>query len=99
VFYRYLEVYKSNESELKKLSSQQMLKKRIYQKNEANIFSPEYGSIYIDLVEERGKILNLTSNICEAFGYSREEMIAFNIRRYMPTIFARHHDKFLSNFV
>lgn len=26
-------------------------------------------------------------------------MVTFNIRRYMPTIYARHHDKFLSNFV
>jgi hypothetical protein len=99
VFYRYLEVYKSNESELKKISSQKLLKKRIYQKKEANIFNPEFGSIYIDLVEERGKILNITSNMCEAFGYTREEMIAFNIRRYMPTIFSRNHDRFLSNFV
>ena len=50
IFYKYLEVYKSKESDFKKLSSQQMLKKRIYSKNEVNIFSPEYGSIFIDLI-------------------------------------------------
>ncbi len=26
-------------------------------------------------------------------------MINFNIKRFMPTIFARSHDKFLSNFI
>lgn len=26
-------------------------------------------------------------------------MVGFNIKRFMPSIFSKHHDKFLSNFV
>lgn len=37
--------------------------------------------------------------MCDAFGYNREEMIGFNIKRFMPNIYARYHDRFLSNFV
>jgi hypothetical protein len=37
--------------------------------------------------------------MCDAFFYSRDEMVNFNIKRFMPTIFARYHDRFLSNFI
>jgi hypothetical protein len=33
------------------------------------------------------------------FGYSREDMLGFNINLFMPTIFGKHHAKFLSNFI
>lgn len=41
----------------------------------------------------------MTSNLCGAFGYSKEDMIGFNINLFMPTIFGKNHAKFLSNFI
>ena len=64
-----------------------------------NVFSSEYGAIYIDLIEERGKIKKLTQNICDAYGYNKEDMVSFNINQFMPNIFGRFHAKFLSNFI
>ena len=75
------------------------MKKRIYQKCEVNIFNPENGSIYIDLIEDRGKIKKITKNLTEVFGYSREDMISFNINLFMPRIYGRFHRRFLSNFI
>lgn len=48
-----------------------MFKKRFLDKKEINVFSPEFGSIFIDLVEERGKIKNLTKNMCTIYGYPK----------------------------
>ena len=51
------------------------------------------------MIEERGKIKKLTQNICELFGYNKEDMIGYNINQFMPNIFGKHHAKFLSNFI
>jgi len=51
LFYNFIEMYRSKEGELRKLGSQLNLRKRIYHKTDSNIFSPHYGSIYIDLVQ------------------------------------------------
>jgi len=37
--------------------------------------------------------------MCTAYGYTREEMVGFNVKRFMPAIYSKHHDRFLSNFV
>jgi hypothetical protein len=75
------------------------MKKRIYQKLEVNVFGPENGAIYIDLIEERGKIKKMTKNISDIFGYSKEDMISYNINLFMPRLFGRYHARFLSNFI
>jgi len=43
--------------------------------------------------------MNLTRNMCDAFLYSREDMVGFNINRFMPSIYGKHHGRFLSNFI
>lgn len=99
VFYRMLEVYRSRENELKKLGGQQSLKKRLMQKAEGEAVAEEQGIIYIDLVEERGRIRKITLAISEFFGYSKEDMVGFNINLFMPSLFGKCHAKFLSNFI
>jgi len=39
IYYRFLDEYRSREEEFKKISNQEMMKKRIYQKAETNIFA------------------------------------------------------------
>ena len=68
-------------------------------KAEGESFPTESGIIYIDLVEERGKIRKITRNVSDFFGYAREDMVGFNINLFMPTIFGKNHAKFLSNFI
>ena len=99
VFYRYLEPYRSRQVEFKKAAGQLALKKRLLLKAEGDNISSDHGIIYIDLVEERGKIKKITRNICDFFGYAREDMVGFNINLFMPTIFGKNHAKFLSNFI
>lgn len=64
LFYQYLEVYRSKEKDLKNIAQDKNLRRRLFEKEDQDIFSPEYGVIYIDLVEERGKIKKLTKNVC-----------------------------------
>jgi hypothetical protein len=53
------------------IENEKLMKKRFFHKTEVNIFSPEYGAIYIDLIEERGKIKKLSQNVCDLYGYSK----------------------------
>lgn len=99
IFYRYVEFYRSRRLEFEKLKSQEQIKKRLFEKSEVDVFSSEHGTIYIDLIEERGKILKITRNVCSMFGYPKNEMMEMNIDGYMPSIFARCHDRFLCNFI
>ena len=99
VFYQFLEVYRSREKEFKIFNQEKMIKKRIFDKTDEDIFKPEYGVIYIDLIEERGKIQKVTKNLCKAFGYNIEDMISFNINQFMPRLYGKHHAKFLANFI
>jgi hypothetical protein len=99
IFYKHLEVYRSREAELKKLSGQHLLKKRLLVRAEGEGVSEEKGIVYCDLIDERGKILKMTRNVPGYFGYAREEMVGFNINLFMPTLFGKYHGKFLSNFV
>jgi PAS domain S-box-containing protein len=81
------------------MKSQEQIKKRLFEKTEVDVFNSEHGTIYIDLIEERGKIMKITRNVCDMFGYPKSEMVEMNIDGYMPSIFARSHDKFLLNFI
>ena len=99
VFYQFLEVYRSREKEFRIFSQEKMIKKRIFDKNEDDIFKPEFGIIYIDLIEERGKIKKITKNLCKAFGYNIEDMVSFNINQFMPLLYGKHHHRFLANFI
>ena len=99
VFYKHIEMYRSRESEFKKLAGQQALKKRLLVRAEGEAISEENGIIYIDLVEERGRIRKITRNISTFFGYAREDMLGFNINLFMPTLFGKYHARFLSNFI
>lgn len=49
-FYNFIEVYLNKESELKKITQTQLLKKRFLDKTQVNVFCPDYGTILIDLV-------------------------------------------------
>lgn len=71
----------------------------MFDKAEVNIFSSDHGTIYIDLIEERGKIVKITRNISEFFGYNKAEIVDMNIDGFMPSIFGRCHNKFLGNFI
>jgi hypothetical protein len=64
-----------------------------------DVFQPEYGTIQIDLVRARGKIVNITNNLCKGFNHDKSEMLNKNINNFMPKIFGRSHDKFLRNFI
>ena len=57
----------------------------------------ESGIIYIDLVEERGKIRKITRSVSDFFGYAREDLVGFNINLFMQAIFSKNHARFLSN--
>jgi hypothetical protein len=50
-------------------------------------------------VEEKGRIKNLTKNMCGLFGYPKEDMTSMNINQFMPRLFGYHHAKFLNNFI
>ena len=69
------------------------------QKAQGQAIGEEQGIIYIDLVEERGRIKKITLPISEFFGYSKEDMIGFNINLFMPSLFGKYHARFLSNFI
>ena len=56
------------------MAGQKALKKRLLLKAEGESISSDHGIIYIDLVEERGKIKRMTRNISDFFGYAREDM-------------------------
>lgn len=43
--------------------------------------------------------MKITRNVCDLFGYPKNEMVEMNIDGYMPSIFARCHDRFLCNFI
>ena len=99
MFYRILDVYRSREIEFKKIASQQAMKKRLLLKSEGEVVSSDSGIIYIDLVEERGRVRKITNNIADFFGYAKEDIINSNINQFMPSMFGKAHGKFLSNFI
>ena len=47
----------------------------------------------------RGKIVNITNNLCKAFNHDKADMVNKNINHFMPRIFGRYHDKYLRNFI
>jgi PAS domain S-box-containing protein len=63
------------------------------------VFDPNYGVVKVDLVDKIGNIVSLTKNIAGLLGYQRNEVIGIKVNKIMPYIFARHHDKFLNNFI
>jgi hypothetical protein len=71
----------------------------LIQKAEGENFDEEQGVIYIDLVDERGRIKKMTTPISQMFGFSKEDMLGFNIKGFMPATFGSHHEMFISNFI
>lgn len=70
------------------------------QKYDMDVFSPEFGIIYIDLAgTEKGKIKKVTKTVCDFYGTKIEEMVSCNINQYMPKIYSIFHNRFLSNFI
>jgi len=53
----------------------------------------------MDLVNNPGKILCITKNVCQILGYKIEDLIDKKVNKVMPFMFSKFHDKFLHKFI
>lgn len=67
-------------------------------RGDIDIFNPCFGAIKADLAFKPGKIVGYTQNIIKTLGFSTKDIEGEKINKFMPSMFARIHDRILRNF-
>ncbi|KAL4432635.1 hypothetical protein ABPG74_004928 [Tetrahymena malaccensis] len=79
--------------------SNQLMKQNLKQEDlGVNLFNEDSFVISINLLEPLGNIQDVSNNVQNIIGYSKDQLIGKNINTIMPQIIQIHHRKFLNKF-
>ncbi|KAL4479227.1 hypothetical protein ABPG72_011439 [Tetrahymena utriculariae] len=79
--------------------SNQLMKQNLKQEDlGVNLFNEDSFVISINLLEPLGNIQEVSNNVQNIIGYSRDQLIGKNVNMIMPQIIQIHHKNFLNKF-
>ncbi|EAS02434.2 PAS domain S-box protein (macronuclear) [Tetrahymena thermophila SB210] len=79
--------------------SNQLMKQNLKQEDLGiNLFNEDSFVISINLLEPLGNIQEVSNNVQNIIGYTKDQLIGKNINMIMPQIIQIHHRKFLNKF-
>lgn len=72
---------------------------QIKKKGTVNLFNHTNMILFVKIKDHEFHIEKYSTNFLEYFGYTKEEIKNFNVKKIMPKQISRHHDTYIKNFL